>query len=161
MDKEEIFERIADSRQALMEAISGLDKETITTANIQDGWTIKDLLAHIIAWDSVCLDPLREFSKEGIFHAEQIHDHNNWNSKETARRAELPIETILRELSRVRLELLSLVERLDESHGEMELSLPWGERGTILKMLDGLASHEEEHTKEIDHWRQTHEQNKS
>jgi uncharacterized damage-inducible protein DinB len=153
MEVDEVFDKIADSRQNLLAAISGLDKETISNAKIDKNWTIKDALAHIIAWDEVCLEPLRNFSRGEAFNVEPIKDHDSWNAQQLARRSGQPLDTILRDLTRVRLELLSVAQRLDDYHWKMELSLPWGNRGTVINMLSSLAWHEEEHTKDILKWK--------
>jgi uncharacterized damage-inducible protein DinB len=158
MEVDEVFEKIADSRQSLLSAISGLDYKTIANAAVYENWTIKDVLGHIIAWDEVCLDPLRKFTLGQAFNAEPIKDHDDWNSKQAARRAAQPVESILRDLTRVRLELLSVAQRLDSTQWKVELTLPWGERGTVTQMLSGLAWHEEEHTREIQQWKEGQQQ---
>lgn len=153
MENDEIFDKIADSRQTLMEAIDGLDGETISTIRWDQKWTVKDLLAHIIAWDESCLEPLRKFGRGEPFAAEEIKDHNAWNAQQVERWSARPLETVLRELTRVRLELLAAAQQVDERSWKVELQLPWGEKGTVAHILSGLAWHENEHAKEILKWR--------
>jgi uncharacterized damage-inducible protein DinB len=152
MEKDEVYDDIADSRQALMAAVSGLDSDTLSKVKIDENWTIKDLLIHIIAWDEVCLIPLKALSTTGVFEAEAIPDRSAWNAAQVARRSELPMDSIWRELTRVRLELLGVAQRLDDTQWKMEFSLPWGERGTVAQILSGLAWHENEHTQQIEKW---------
>jgi uncharacterized damage-inducible protein DinB len=47
MTKEEMLARLAESRQALHQAIEGLSEEEMTQVQVEGVWTIKDVLGHI------------------------------------------------------------------------------------------------------------------
>jgi len=46
-----LMARLAAERAGLLEQVAGLDERGLTKVPVLDGWTIKDLLAHITAWD--------------------------------------------------------------------------------------------------------------
>jgi uncharacterized damage-inducible protein DinB len=154
MDQEEALNQIADSRQALLKAIEGLDETLIEEQRVDGGWTIKDLLAHLIAWDEICLAPMRRFSQEQPFQPEIVEDANIWNKPQVERRRGQAVGTILRDLTRTRLELLAAVQRLDDAQWKVSLDLPWGGKGTVSSLLSGLAVHEIEHTRTIQKYRE-------
>jgi predicted RNase H-like HicB family nuclease/uncharacterized damage-inducible protein DinB len=46
-----LLARLASERAGLLEQLVGLDERALTEVPVVDDWTIKDLLAHIAAWD--------------------------------------------------------------------------------------------------------------
>ena len=50
MNKTEFLERVRAARQELNEAISGLSADELTQEGAVGGWSVKDVLAHITAW---------------------------------------------------------------------------------------------------------------
>jgi uncharacterized damage-inducible protein DinB len=149
MDQEDALNRIADSRQGLLRAIEGLDDRLMGTQKVEGEWTIKDLLAHIIAWDEICLAPMRRFGQGQPFEPEIVKDNDIWNKPQVERRRDQPIGSILRELTRVRLELLAAIQRLENVQWKVPLEMPWEGKGTVADLLRGLAEHEKEHTQKI------------
>jgi uncharacterized damage-inducible protein DinB len=149
MDQEDALNQIGDSRQALLKAIEGLDDRLMMEQPVEDNWTIKDLLAHIIAWDEICLAPMRRFSQGQPFEPEIVDDVNIWNKPQVERRQRQPMESILRELTRIRLELLAAIQRLEDVQWKVSIEMPWEGKGTVTDLLKGLADHENKHTQSI------------
>jgi uncharacterized damage-inducible protein DinB len=50
-DKAELIARIAQARVALADAIAPLSDEQLVTAGPYEGWSVKDHLAHLAAWE--------------------------------------------------------------------------------------------------------------
>jgi uncharacterized damage-inducible protein DinB len=149
MDQEEALNQIADSRQGLLTAIAGLDDRLLSMEPIEGNWTIKDLLAHIIAWDDICLKPMRQFSQNQPFQPEIVEDQSIWNKPQVEKRRSQPLEAILRELTRTRLELLAAIQRLEDVQWKVTIEMPWKGKGTVADLLKGLADHETKHTHRI------------
>jgi uncharacterized protein (TIGR03083 family) len=53
--KAELLDRIRRERAALEQALAGLSQAQMT-APVENGWTIKDILAHITAWEGTLRD---------------------------------------------------------------------------------------------------------
>ena len=152
MDPEQAFERIEESRAALLKSIEGLPEAALTGPQVEGSWTIKDLIAHITSWEAVCVDPLRRFAAGGAFEAEVIEDHLAWNDMQAARWRDQSVADLIKELVRTRLELLAIADSLTEEQWEQSVTHPWGDQGTVSDMLSGLAWHENEHLKSIQNW---------
>jgi uncharacterized damage-inducible protein DinB len=75
MTKEEALARLAESRQALHQAIEGLSDEEMTQIQVEGVWTIKDVLGHIASWEETCLEPLRRYADGGPFEVKVIEDY--------------------------------------------------------------------------------------
>jgi uncharacterized damage-inducible protein DinB len=50
-DRRNLMARLAAERAGLLEKLLGLDEHTLTEEPALNGWTVKDMLAHIAAWD--------------------------------------------------------------------------------------------------------------
>ncbi len=50
-DRLRLFARLAAERSGLLAELLGLDQRALTEEAFLDGWTVKDALAHVAAWD--------------------------------------------------------------------------------------------------------------
>jgi uncharacterized damage-inducible protein DinB len=156
VDPEQALEKLDQSRQALFAALEGLDNKDMDSPLVEGDWTIKDVLGHIASWEQTCVEPMRAFSSGADFSAEIIVDHNAWNARQFAQKKDLPLDDILRDLSRLRLEVLAMADKLSDQQWEQTIRMPWGEQGTTAEMLAGLAWHEMEHVQTIQNWKGKH-----
>jgi uncharacterized damage-inducible protein DinB len=153
MEPEEVFDNLGDSRLALMQAIEGLNEDQLAGQAIDGHWTIKDILGHIISRDELALAPLKSFAEGGPFNPDIVENFDEWNSQKIERKRGFPLSQILKEVARVRLELLAYVQKLEVVQWNISLMLPWGGRGNISSLLAEIARHEMEHVKTIGDWR--------
>ena len=153
MNKRQALKKIADSRQAFLETIAGLNEDGYTQVPVEGVWNIKDLVAHIESWEMACVIPLRGYACGGKFAPEKIPDHDAWNNQNALVWQAKPLQTVLEEFLTTRAELLELVESLPVELWSKQLNLPWGECATLVEMLSGLAWHEDEHRRPIQEWR--------
>jgi uncharacterized damage-inducible protein DinB len=141
--------RIIESRRLLWATIHALSDEELTTVRVEGVWTTKDLIGHITAWDISLLKPLMEYLEYGAFTPEMVPDHDAWNALQAAARKDRSLAETKNESSIVREELLATAIKLREPQWEEIFPAPWGGMETFTQMIDGLAWHEEEHTKSI------------
>jgi len=153
MTKEETLARLAESRLALLQAIEGLSEEEMTQVQVEEVWTIKDVLGHITSWEETCLEPLQRFADGGPYDVQVIENYLAWNDVEAARKREVPLDTILDELADIRQGLVEAVSRLSAGHWEQRVPFAWGGQGKIADTLTGLHVHEMEHVSHIQRWR--------
>lgn len=59
-DKSQILARMAESRRALQSALDSAGAGVIERAGTWGEWTLKDLLAHIVYWQTVAIDRLQK-----------------------------------------------------------------------------------------------------
>ena len=153
MTKEEALARLAESRQALHQAIEGLSEEEMTQVQVEGVWTVKDVLGHIASWEETCLEPLRRYADGGPFEVQVIEDYLAWNDEQAARKRDVPLDAILDELATVRQGLVEAANRLPARQWEQRVPFSWGGRGTIAEVLDVFYQHELEHVRHIQQWR--------
>ena len=61
-DKAQILARMAESRRALQAALDRAGPEVIQRPGSWGEWSLKDLLAHIVYWQTVAIDRLGKFA---------------------------------------------------------------------------------------------------
>ena len=148
-NKEQHLLRIKDSRLLLWTCLHDLSQEELTTIPVEDLWTSKDLIGHITAWDISLLNPLKIYLESDAFSPEVIPDHDVWNALQAEMRKLRTLVEVMEESMQVREELYIAVGELSESQWRTAFPAPWGGMETFAQMIDGLAWHEEEHTKSI------------
>jgi uncharacterized damage-inducible protein DinB len=153
MTKEETLARLAESRQALHQAIEGLSEEEMTQVQVEGVWTIQDVLGHIASWEGTCLEPLQRYADGGPFEVEVIEDYLTWNDEQAARKRDVPLDTILDELATIRQGLVEAASRLSAGQWKQRVPFSWGGQGTIAEVLDVFYQHELGHVRHIQRWR--------
>ena len=153
MTKEETLTRLAESRQALLQAIEGLSEEEMTQMQVEGVWTIKDVLGHITSWEEIYREPFRRYADGGPFEVEVIEDYLIWNDVEAARKRDVPLDAILDELATVRQGLVEAASRLSAGQWKHRVPFSWGGQGTIAEVLDVFYRHELGHVRSIQQWR--------
>jgi len=153
MSKEETLARLAESRQALHQAIEGLNEEEMTQVQVEGVWTIKDVLGHIASWEETCLEPLQRYADGGPFEVEVIEDYLKWNDEQAVHKRDMPLDVILEELATIRQRMVDAASRLSASQWEQRVPFSWGGEGTIAEVLDVFYQHELEHVRSIQRWR--------
>src|SRR5215471_2397386 len=99
----EILEELARTRAALLDAIEGLDESTLDRRSVVGEWSIKNVLAHIAAWEAWVVQalPVRLTTGKtpGDFYT-RIQDEDRFNAEEVDEREELTPSEQLIELER-------------------------------------------------------------
>lgn len=149
MNIETAVDNIREARRKLLQLLDGIPEESLGKPGLIDHWSIRDLLAHISAWDKACLIPLSGFVHARPWSPDVIENHDLWNSGQVEKRRILPLQEVLSELIAVREDLLSTVEEVPQERLDDILEMPWGDKTNFAGMISGLAWHENEHLKEI------------
>jgi uncharacterized damage-inducible protein DinB len=152
--KEETLNRLAESRQALHQALEGLSEEEVTQIQVEGVWTIKDILGHIASWEETCLEPLRRYADGAPFEVEVIEDYLTWNDEQAACKWDVPLDAILDELTAIRQGMVEAASRLSAEQWEQRVPFSWGGEGTIAGVLDVFYRHELGHVRSIQRWRE-------
>ena len=154
MDKEEIFERLSQCRQALLETLDKIPEDMLDSELVEGNWTIRKILCHLTAWELTVLTPLIAFVQVNEFKPDLIDDHDAWNDIQTELRASMDFQQVLEELQVTRELMVSEASQLNAEQWEQVLPAPWGGQGCIANLLNGLVWHENEHLQTIHAWHQ-------
>jgi len=86
MTKDEILDALEDERENLIDAIEGLSDLDLLEAGVVEDWSIKDILAHLSAWEAELVKLLWQARQPGA--ASQWH----LCQRGTGRRSECSLE---------------------------------------------------------------------
>ncbi|MBX3063663.1 MAG: DinB family protein [Anaerolineae bacterium] len=153
MNKQTILDQIRVGRVKLEAAIDGLTPDHMRRAGVIGIWSIKDVLAHVTAWESELVTALAKLSKVAP-HIVQIDDIDSWNMEQYAINVRRDLDIVLEDFHGVHKHLLKEVEALDEKTLTDPKRFAWME-GEPLSYLIAEESfwHEQEHAEQISAWR--------
>jgi hypothetical protein len=139
------------SRNATLTFLSRLPEREILRARTQGSWSIKDILAHFVAWEAEGTRRLRLIARH---QGHRIHFYNDmreadrFNAKAVRNARALSYPALLRHAARMRQRLIEALRGIppralkDPSH-----------KFTVVKWLPEFAwTHERAHLKEMRSW---------
>jgi hypothetical protein len=146
--------RIAAGRRATLTFVARLPESEIRRPRTQDRWSVKDVLAHLLACDEETNRRFRLIARgqaDRIQWFESMEYADRFNARTVARLRPLGLSALRRRMERAHTELLERLARLspetldDASH-----------EYTVLQWLPAPGwSHEREHLAEVQAWWRT------
>ena len=144
-----VIEELTQVRAELLALVAGLDEAMLDRGGLLGDWSVKNLLAHMAAWESWVVEmvQVRLSGAELPAHLRAATaDEDAYNAAQVAEREELTPDEQLMELERTRAELLALLGRL----GPALLDAPEPRPGAPQSLSDNLRAslirHDREHT---------------
>jgi uncharacterized damage-inducible protein DinB len=157
-DKQELLDDLKAARVELRLAIEGLSEKQMIRSDVVGEWSVKDTLAHIVAWDKEICAVVHAF----VAQENPVFDYKisgkqgfaKWNAREVEKRRDLSVAQVLAEMEEARRELVELVQGLTDEQLSREVVPPWRRPKTVGRNVEILAEHDREHTEQITAWRE-------
>ncbi|MEX2247510.1 MAG: ClbS/DfsB family four-helix bundle protein [Dehalococcoidia bacterium] len=148
MTKSELIANIKRDRDAIEAVLARVGDARMTQPALEDGWSVKDIVAHITSWEQLCLIWVRTGHRgEGPFTPETL---NALNAKMHAERANQPLPDVLAEATCSHAELLEMAEA---QTGEALAAPPsWGQANLAQIISSNSDEHYREHAEQIARW---------
>ena len=139
---------LAQTRAELLSTLAGLDAATLARKGVVGDWSIKNILAHLAAWEEWVAAALPQRVATGRTPAdfsERAENEDRFNEQEVAAREPLTPAAQIAELEQIRVQLVAYLRGLDSA--TLTRTQPWDSwPGTIpAYLLDALGQHEAEH----------------
>jgi hypothetical protein len=159
IDKSDLLRVIRLERNKLEELLDGLSAEKLGHPGVEVDWSIKDILAHIAAWERVAVDIVsatqsgitlptyvsKVFENVDVFNAKVYEKHKAWS-----------ISKIQEEFSAAHQEFIKLIASLGEDFVFRNLPFEGAEKFTIQYMISANTHwHYREHVDSIKNWLST------
>jgi len=154
--RDELIRRITEGYERIRRLIAGVDPVRLGTDPVFDGWTVKDLLAHIAAWQSITVTNLFRLERGqpllyGRLDPQKLAE---LNARLYAELKDWPLEKVLADLEGSYRQLINRISLLSEQ----ELNDPRHFkqlRGRPLWRLiaENTWQHYEEHLPALEVWR--------
>jgi hypothetical protein len=113
------------------------------------GWTIKEAISHITAWEIVIQKAIQAYITGDPPYFLHEQDFDRFNQESVSERAAWTLAEVLQEWRAVRAELRETIKNLTEEILDEELVLPWGSERTMAELIEILGEHESEHLENI------------
>ena len=145
----DIKENLAAERQALLGFIENLSDDDWTRPTINDPWTVRDVLAHLVG-SEVSQHGLIQMWLDGNTTMNPEFDIDRWNVGQLRRRQGRSVPQLLDDLAVTRQETLKLLDGLSEEELDIIGEHPFSGAGTsIEQVIRGLYHHERLHLGDI------------
>jgi len=155
--KSDLLANIRRDRAQFDALVARVGEARMTEPALEDGWSVKDVLAHISAWEKICLALVRNnrpFQAPPPGESGPSTDVINQKIYEESRGKRL--DDIVAEARRSYADLLALVEGLSED--ALTAVLGAGQEGTggsppVWQLISGNSDdHYREHSAQIERW---------
>lgn len=149
MDTHGLLKRIDTAWTALQESYAGLDEARLTEPGVMDGWSVKDILAHVTTWEEEALRYLPIIMDGGRTprYSQKYGGIDAFNAQMAEKKGDLPLAEVLRQLEETHRRLIDYVRGVPEEHIREET------RFRRRLRLD-TYSHYPEHARAIRAWRE-------
>ncbi len=107
--------RMTSSREATLRLLERMPEGEIRRRATQGRWSIKDVLAHIIAWEEEGirrLELIRQGHGDKIFFYDDMRVADRFNARAVAAARRVPLPVLLRRMARVRARLIDCLLRV-------------------------------------------------
>jgi len=153
--KAELIDSVKNGRAALLTAIAGLPDDALLRPFAIGIWSVKDLLAHLTAWESELITALAGLGRPGsVPHLIEIEDFDEFNEDQYRVNVRRPLDIIQEDFANVHRQLILSIERLDEKLLNDRNRFAWMEGEPIWTLIEDTATlHEQEHAQDVLRWR--------
>jgi hypothetical protein len=153
MDIDELFEQMESSRLQLLELLELLPDDAYTMPGAMGDWTVADVLAHLVVWESeliTCLMKLDEGKKPKRMLA-AIVDVDGYNESRYRENKDRDIALIFDDLQSVRVQLEEWLPRFSTKDLTDENRYEWSEGIALWQIVEANTfGHEAEHLPELE-----------
>jgi len=157
MSKADIIEDVRAARAQLEQAIAGLTEDQMLQVGAAGIWSVKDVLAHLVAWEAELVTTLSRLEQHKRYPPRivDIEDIDEWNEEQYRINAPRPLDIVLEDFHGVHKHLIAVLETLDRRTLEDNRLWPWMEGEPLSYLVTETAVwHEEEHAQDILAWRE-------
>jgi hypothetical protein len=156
MTKSKLYEQIVAERSALESTLALLDSDEMVAPTLESGWSVKDILAHIVDWEQRMIGWIEEsLDGDGPDLSSDWSDEllNQLNQEIYESNKDRPLEDVLREFQLSYQQSWAAVKRLtDEDLFEPD-RFRWREGRPMWYIVEAnMSGHYNEHNEMIEKW---------
>ena len=155
INPKQIKSELEQNRAKVVAAIEGLGEADVLDKNCFGNWSVKDVLAHITAWEDRILNGARHLLDPAQPAPSPIDSILAWNDEMAAYHAERPWPEVQANFSKIRQELNDFLDTLQWSDWKQRGPYPWpNNQGTLAELITVIAEHDTEHIPALEAWHQ-------
>ena len=159
MNKEELLDALDESRDSLLDLIEDLPDEAYLEPGVIGEWTLKDVLAHLVAWEAELVKFLWQVKQGSRPTSAQMNTppdseaRQARNEKWRSENANRPLERIWDDLEAVRKQTQRRLEPFNDQDLSDPTRFPWAKGKPLWAWVaENSFEHENEHRAQIAAW---------
>jgi len=149
MTKEELLASIRRDRARLEALIAPPDETRLTEPALEAGWSVKDALAHISAWERICCSWLAAAARGETPARPEVQDVDGTNARNYQAAKDRPLADVLSESRESHRAMLEAAEALSETELADDQRYGWPAWQMVSANSD---DHYREHIDQIERW---------
>jgi hypothetical protein len=150
--KSGLLTSIREERQLLESTLAKLSEAQLLIPGVEGGWSVKDILAHITAWERRMLSWTGTLVTGGEPIVPLPWDVDRMNAESAALDKDKPLVEVMEEFQRSFLDSLNLVESLDEARLLVKHTDTWPMDFLWTGIASNMNWHYKEHREHIENW---------
>lgn len=136
----------------LLDAIGGLDEESLTTVPVCGVWSARDVLAHVLAWEEYGWQVVQQWpqvDRESLAPWLEGEHIDAINARLLAQKEGQTLIDLLDGLATMQRRTLTFFDQASDQLLESQGDYGWGQEGSLLGFLFDLAQHRAEHAGDL------------
>jgi uncharacterized protein (TIGR03083 family) len=151
MTKDELLAAVRRDRATLDALVAGLDQAQMQQPALDGGWSVKDALAHIAAWERACTTWLDAIARGETPGRPEVQDVDGTNARFFEEARDSALADVTAESARSYQAIVEAVERLSDAELADEKHFGWPTSRVASANTD---DHYREHIAQIEAWLQ-------
>jgi uncharacterized protein (TIGR03083 family) len=147
--------QMQDARERLLASFEGLSEADMLRPGACGEWSVRDILAHLSAWDRSTTDMYRSMlmGERPAFLDLDEEGNERFNAESHKAMRDVPLDQVITELHASREEMLELLRGIENA--AMFAPAPGDEHAdlAIAACIQATFTHDEEHAEMIETWR--------
>jgi hypothetical protein len=152
MNKNDLIEKIAQSRADFMELLEPFSEEELVVPSLTNGWSIKDMLVHLMLWEAELIKLLFQAQQGRVPQTALLSNESDdiinarWHAQHKAR----DLEQALKDFDTIRDQTIRRVEEFSETDLTNPLRFRWLDGKPLWQwIVASTTEHEEEHSPDL------------
>lgn len=152
MNKNDLLEKLAQSRADFLELLEPFSEEDLLAPSLPNGWSIKDVLVHLLLWEAELIKLLFQALQGRIPQTALISNEPDEvvNARWYAAHKDRELEQALKDFDLIRDQTIRRVEAFSDTDLTNPRRFRWSDNKPLWQwIVSSTIEHEEEHTPEI------------
>jgi hypothetical protein len=156
MNKDDLLDALEDEREKLIDALEDIPEEAMLEPGVAGEWSVKDILAHLNAWEAELIRLLWHIrqGKRPAFPQVQASEVDERNRVYYEQSRDRPLERILADFEGIRIQTIRRVEAFSDQELTDPARFTWLKgRALWERIAEDSYAHDAEHAADILAWR--------
>jgi hypothetical protein len=157
MDKTKMLENIQAEHDRLVSLLAPLSEAQLCSATLEGGWSIKDIMAHVAAWERMCAGWIEAYIRGEIPQTWSEDNDDIVNERIFRENQHRSLHEVQEDFPRAHQTFLQQVQALTDTLSEKDLNKPhpfsWLEGHSFVELIAANSyNHYRDHEQQIRTW---------